>query len=213
MTEWNEYFKVFIGLLAIINPLGAIPIFLAVTENLSRDEKKHTIRTTSVAVGIILLVSFFIGEDILAFFGINISSFRIAGGVLIFLMALSMLQGQKHPSKGSPEEKKDFTQRDSVAVVPLAIPLLSGPGAISTLIVYAYEYNHARDYVVIPLILIILSFIIFLTLKLATPLERFLGRLGINIMTRIMGLIIASIAVEFIFKGLQEFILKFHDKL
>lgn len=205
MTTWNEYLKLFIGLIAIVNPIGAIPIFLALTDNLTKAEKKKTIKISAFSLSIILLVTLFIGEDILSFFGIEVASFRIAGGVLIFLMALSMLHGHKSEAKGTTEEKMASVDKDSIGVVPLAIPLLGGPGAISTLIVYANEYNTTLDYLVISFIIVAVSALTFLTLKLAPSLERLLGRIGINVMTRIMGLMIASIAVEFIVKGIKHF--------
>lgn len=139
MLSWGDYLKILIALLVIVDPLGAIPPFIVMGGNLSQGQKVRIARVPSVAVTIVLIASAIIGEALLRFFGITVASFKVGGAILILLMAISMLQAQPVRDKQTPEEAKEAEDKDSIAVVPLAIPLLAGPGAISAVIIYAAE--------------------------------------------------------------------------
>jgi len=136
MLDFTEYTKIFITLLAIVNPIGAIPIVMALTANGSEEDFKRTTKTTVISVLVILLTALLTGEFLLAFFGISINSFRVGGGILLLLMAISMLHARQSSISFSKEEADDGS-RQSVAVVPISMPLLAGPGAISTVILYS----------------------------------------------------------------------------
>jgi multiple antibiotic resistance protein len=202
MLELQEYLKLLIGLLAIVNPVGVVPVFLSLTEGRPADERLKTGRITALAMTAILLVSLVLGETLLRSFGISIPSFQIAGGILILIMAISMLQGRLSQARHTPEEHQESVEKESVAVVPLAIPLLSGPGAIGTVIVYAHGSNTVGHYVTMVAVILTVGLIVLAGMRLAPAIARVMGRTGMNIVTRIMGLIIASIAVEFIAKGI-----------
>jgi multiple antibiotic resistance protein len=202
MLEIQEYIKLLIGLLAIVNPVGVVPVFLSLTEGRSAEERQQIGKTTAAAMTAILLVSLLLGEALLRAFGISIPSFQIAGGILILLMAVSMLQGRLSQARHTAEEHEESVDKESVAVVPLAIPLLSGPGAIGTVIVYAHGSNSVIHYLTMIAVILTVGLIVFAGFKLAPAMARAMGRTGMNIVTRIMGLIIASIAVEFIAKGI-----------
>lgn len=204
MQEWAEYAKFFAGLLAIVNPIGAIPVFIGLTDGQSRLQRHRTALLASTAVGAVLLVALFTGEAILGFFGITIASFRVGGGILILLIAVSMMHARLSPAKQTDEEAQDAAEKASVAVVPLAIPLLAGPGAISTIIVYAHRSSDPIHYSLLGIEIAVMALIVWAVFRLAPLLSQALGRTGINVLTRIMGLILAAIAVEFMANGLRQ---------
>ena len=139
MTEFSDYLNSFIALFAVSNPIGNLPIYLGLTADRSPKERQQTIRTASFAFAIILLVSLLMGQTILAAFGISIASFRVAGGFLIFLMGFHMLQGKTSTVSHTKEENQAAQEASSIAIVPLALPLLAGPGTISSVIVFAHN--------------------------------------------------------------------------
>jgi len=203
MLDYAEYIKIFIGLLAIVGPLGAIPMFISMTADETDSQRRQTINTVGLSVGIILLVSLFFGESLLHFFGITIDSFRVGGGILLLLMAISMLHGKTSPVAQTDEEAAESIEKESVGVVPLAMPLLAGPGAISTVILAAHKSTGAAHYLSISLDIVLLSLLIWAVLRLSPWIESHISVTGINIFTRIMGLILAAIAVEFIANGIK----------
>jgi len=202
MVDISDYIKIFTGLVAIVNPIGAIPIFLGLMHDYSASERKKAIKTTVLTVFIALNIIMLFGEPLLSFFGISVSSFRVGGGMLIIIMAIQMMQGRNPKSKHNPEEKAVVEDKESVAVVPLAIPLLAGPGAISSTIVYSSQGKSFHHFFILSGIILVSVLVIWLILSLAPKIADILGRIGINIVTRIMGLIMAAIGVEFIVKGL-----------
>ena len=204
MQEWAEYAKFFAGLLAIVNPIGAIPVFISLTAGLSQHERERTARLSASAVAVVLLAALFTGEAILGFFGISIASFRVGGGVLLLLIAVSMMHARISHAKQTDEEVQDAAEKESVAVVPLAIPLLAGPGSISTIIVYAHRNSVGGHYVVLGFEIVLVSLLVWGVFRMAPVLSDRLGRTGINVLTRIMGLILAAIAVEFMANGLRQ---------
>ncbi len=201
MLDFTEYTKIFISLFAIIDPFGIIPIIIAFTAGMSAQRRERVGRMASLSVLGILLAALLLGEAILEFFGISIHSFRTAGGILLLLMSINMLIGDK-PSV-SPNESTDGDATTSVAIVPLSTPLLAGPGAISTVILDAHKGTHAGHYGMMALILVALSFIVWITFLIAPWVSQRLGKIGSTIFTRLMGLLLAAIAVEFIAGGLR----------
>jgi multiple antibiotic resistance protein len=201
--DWQEGFRSFAGLLAILNPLGAIPIFLGLTVQQTSAQKRSTARMAALAVAAVLIVSVWAGNSILDFFGVRIASFRIGGGILILMMAIAMLTARTSGAKQTAEEAQEAETRDSVGVVPIGGPLLAGPGAISLVIVDAQAAGAGGRLALTAGILVIAA-IAWIALVLAEPIGRILGRTGINIFTRLMGLILAAVAVEYIVVGLLE---------
>lgn len=202
MLDLTEYLKIIISLLVIINPLGNSPIFLSVTENQKLLQRNRTARTTSFSVAFILICSIIFGDGILKVFGIGISSFKVGSGILILLMAISMLHARLSGAKHTEEEAGEAQEKENVAVVPLSIPLLAGPGAISSVIVYAHQSPGWGHRLILCFISIGISFIIWCVLRLASKIGNIIGTTGINIGTRLMGLILAAVAIEFIKNGL-----------
>jgi multiple antibiotic resistance protein len=201
MLEFTEYTKIFISLFAIVDPLGIIPIIIAFTAGMTAQRRERVGRMASLSVLGILLAALLLGEAILEFFGISIHSFRTAGGILLLLMSINMLIGDK-PSM-TPNESSDGDSTASVAIVPLSTPLLAGPGAISMVIVDAHKGSGLGHYGILALILVLLSLIVWLTFIIAPWISRRLGHIGSTIFTRLMGLLLAAIAVEFIAGGVR----------
>ncbi len=204
MDNWSAYMQFLVGLVSIVNPIGAVPIFVNITNSMTRDERHRTGFMAAVALFSILIVVLFTGSAILRLFGITISSFRVAGGILILLMSISMMHAKISPTKQNEEESRDTVDRDSVAVVPLGIPLLAGPGAISAVIVFASRGHSPMHYIVLGLEIVLMAVIVWLSFRSAPLIERLLGKTGINIVMRIMGLIMTAVAVEFIAGGLKQ---------
>lgn len=203
MLEYAEYVKMFVGLLAIINPFGAIPLFISMTADESSSQRRNTINMVAIGVTVILLVALFFGQLLLRFFGISIDSFRVGGGILVLLMAVAMLHAKTSYIRQTDEEAHESIDKESVAIVPLAMPLLAGPGAISTVILAAHKASSFAHYLIIALGIVLLSLVVWGVLRLSPWIAGRIGATGINVFTRIMGLILTAIAVEFIAAGLR----------
>lgn len=201
--DFTEYTKFIIGLIAVVNPIGAIPIFLAMTADLSQRERHQIIHVTTIAVASVLLVALFFGELILDFFGISINSFRVGGGILILLMAISMMHTKGEKPVHGKQEDYNAEQNDSIAVVPLAMPLLAGPGAISAVIIEAHRDTSVAHYGFLAMGVIVLALLVWGVLRMTPWISNHINQVGINIVTRIMGLLLAAIAIEFIANGLK----------
>ncbi len=195
--NFSDYINSLIALFAISNPIGNLPIYIGLTANKTKKQRQQTIRTASIAFAIILIVSCFMGETILSAFGISIASFRVAGGFLIFIVGFHMLQAKTSEVKHTSEENEEAQTANSIAIVPLALPLLAGPGTISSVIVLAHKTQSLTDKLGLSIVIIILASIIFLTYSFAPIIGKLLGKTGMNIVTRLMGLITMAMAVEF----------------
>lgn len=203
MLEYTDYIKIFIALFAVVDPLGTVPIIVALTAHSRGSDIKIIARTVVIAVATILLSALFFGDDLLIFFGISVNSFRVSGGILLMLMAISMLQAEISATVQTKEEAKEGESKHSIAVVPLAMPLLAGPGAISTVILYAPTGNGIKHYLFMGLDIIAVVAILWVVLCCIPWIIRHFSKTGINIFTRLMGVLLSALAVEFIASGLK----------
>lgn len=203
MLDLAEYVKIFVGLLAIIEPFGIIPIFISMTADQTDAQRKKTVNMMSIAVLIILWVSLFVGEPLLQAFGISIDSFRVGGGILILLMAISMLNAKTSPVRQTLAEASETHHKESVAIVPLAMPLLAGPGAISSMILVTHKSSDVMHYVVLAIGILVMTLLIWALFRLSPIISGYLSQTSLNVVNRIMGLILAAIAVEFITNGMK----------
>ncbi len=194
----TEFFQFYISLLVICSPFIAVPALINLTQGHSKSEKRRAGTIAALAVTLILVASTWVGTSLLAAFGISVPSFRLAGGVIIFLLALSMLRTEFKEEKA----KGLGVFGASVAVVPLAIPLIAGPGAISSVIVATTEFLGVWNQVYISLAAVLVGFSIWLCLFFSFFLEKWLGVIGLSIVSRIGGLILAAISVEVMASGL-----------
>lgn len=202
MTDWAALFKITIALFAIVNPIGSVPIFISATNGWSVNDRAKTAKTVAFTVFIVLAVSAFFGDTILHFFGVTIPSFQVGGGILLMLIAISMMHGKQSGTRQTPEEAQTLAERKVIAIVPLSIPLLAGPGAISNMIIAAQQNSSFTGHLSLIIPIFIICIIIWLVLRLSVAISNRLGTIGINIVTRLMGLILAAMAVEFIAHGL-----------
>lgn len=203
MLETTEYIKILIGLLAIVNPFAAVPLFLGLTAGSDRTGRNRIVNIVAATVTLVLLASLFAGETLLYFFGISINSFRVGGGILLLLMSVSMLNARLSPIVQTREEVEESKEKESIAIVPISVPLLAGPGAITTVIIDAHKGAGAGHYVVSAFLIVFLSLLIWVVLRLSPFISRHISSTGLNIVTRIMGLLLAAIAVEFMANGLK----------
>lgn len=199
--DLSQFVNHFIALLVIANPLSALPAVLRITRNQSFKEKRQTGLTSAFAVGVIFLVVTWIGTPLLMILGIKLPAFQAAGGFIIFMMSLSMLSAEESPIKHTTEEQKE-KRADTGAIVPLAIPIIAGPGAISSIIVSVNEFPGIGNQLVLSLSAIFVAFVMGVILYFAADLEKFFGTSGINIINRLGGLILAAIAVQTMATGI-----------
>ncbi|ROH87267.1 YchE family NAAT transporter [Pseudomethylobacillus aquaticus] len=203
MSEWAYLFKTGVALFAIVNPFGCLPIFISATDGWSPQDRARTANTVAFTVFLVLIVSALLGDHILAFFSISIPSFQVGGGILLMLIAITMMHGRQSHTRQTPEEAEEVAERNVIAIVPLSIPLLAGPGAISSMIIASQQSTGVWTHfgLVIPVAAVCL--VIWLVLRLSSRIAQRLGTIGINVITRLMGLILAAMAVEFIAHGIS----------
>jgi multiple antibiotic resistance protein len=201
-----DLIKPLVALLAIVNPIGVVPFFIHFTQSFSREQRQRTIRISAFTAFVVIAVSAVAGLKIIEFFGISLASFQVGGGTLLLISSLSMLNAQ--PAESKPSDVNDGNEKvdagASIAVVPLAIPLLTGPATISTMVIYAEKTRHVWELGVLVGYGVVIGVVTFLVFSASGRIAKVLGRTGINVMTRLMGLILAAMAVELLADGLVK---------
>jgi len=200
--------KPLVTLLAIVNPLAIVPFFIHYTQGFDAAQRRHTVWVSSFSAFVVIAISAVAGLHILEFFGISLASFQVGGGMLLLTSALNMLNAQPAEAKTNTHELEDGAEKAamgaSIAVVPLTIPLLTGPATMSTVVIYA---DKAKTFWQLGTLVgygVVVALATALCFSLAEPIARFLGKTGINVMTRLMGLILAALAVEVMTDGLTK---------
>jgi multiple antibiotic resistance protein len=191
-----------IGLLVVVNPLLGVSAITTLTAGDSSAHRALTARYAAMTIGVVLIVAALAGEFLLSLFGISIPEFKVGGGILILLMAISMLNASTGNTRQTPEEESEAQDKRQVGVVPLGIPLLAGPGAISAAIIYAQNSGGILGMAILLVDIAIVALLSWLALRSSDFLTSLIGQTGINIATRIMGLILSAIAISFIAAGL-----------
>jgi multiple antibiotic resistance protein len=204
MGEWTDLIKLTVALAAIVDPFASIPIFLSTTSGYTQAERRRVTEVVAITVFCVLAGAALVGTQVLSFFGISIPSFLIAGGILLLLMAISMLQARESGIRQTPDEAEEAAEKDAVAVVPLGVPLLAGPGAISTMIIATHHSESFFGHFTLLIPAALIGIVVWATFMAATRISERLGKTGMNIITRVMGLIIAAIGVEYIYRGMIE---------
>jgi len=189
-------------LFLVVDPPAAIPMFLSMTSSDPPPHKRRTARRAAIAAGITLAAFAALGTTIFAVLGISLGAFRIAGGLLLFLLAVDMLRAQRSRQRTSPEEEAEGVDRPDVSIFPLAIPMLAGPGAISTVMVLVSKATAPWHYAVVLLAIVATALGSYFMLRGAVVVERRLGQTGMNVLQRVMGLILAATAVQFVVDGI-----------
>jgi multiple antibiotic resistance protein len=188
-------------LFLVVDPPAAVPIFISMTASDPPAHKRRTAKRAAVATGIILAAFAALGTALFAILGISQGAFRIAGGVLLFLLAVDMLRAQRSRQRTSPEEEAEGAERPDVSIFPLAIPMLAGPGATSTVMVLVSRTSTLWQHAVVHLAIASTALASYFVLRGASVVERRLGQTGMNVLQRVMGLVLAATAVQFVVDG------------
>src|SRR5450755_954024 len=199
-----DIFKPLIALLAIVNPIGVIPFFIHFTRGFRHEQRQRTIHVAAVSAFAVIAVSALAGLRIIEFFGISLASFQVGGGMLLLVASLQMLNAQPAESRSQDltEGSDKVDAGDSLAIVPLTIPLLTGPATISTVVIYAEKTRHWWQLAVLVGYGVVIGLSVWIAFSLSGRIARALGKTGINVMTRLMGLLLAALAVEVMSDGL-----------
>ncbi len=206
LLSFAAYMKIFVAMIVIVNPLGIMPVFVAMTASQTDLQRRTIARIAAITVAASLLISAMLGERALEMFGISLASFKVGGAILILLNALAMMQAMPARDKQTPEEALEAEDKASIAVVPLGIPLLAGPGAMSTMIIYASENKSVWHLLAVCTAAIGIAGVTWLALRVATRIGRRMSTTTVNVATRIMGLLLAALAVEIFAGGIVELI-------
>jgi multiple antibiotic resistance protein len=194
--------------LAVVNPLACVPFFIHFTQGFTKAQRQRTILVSSFTTFVVIAISALLGLQILEFFGISLASFQVGGGMLLLSSALSMLNAQPAEARANADEVHDAEARAtvgaSIAVVPLAIPLLTGPATMSTVVIYAEKAKTLLQLGSLVGYGVVIALATALCFAMAAPIARVMGKTGINVMTRLMGLILAALAVEVMADGLHK---------
>lgn len=193
-----------VSLFVISGPLSAVPLFLAITPDNSPSERIDMARVACIVASCVLLAFAMLGELIFRAMGITIPAFQVAGGVLLFLIALDMLKAEESRRQITPEESAEAARRQDIAVTPLAVPLLAGPGAISTSVLLQSQADTWVHMVILYGSIVAVMFVTFIVLRFSAYGARWLNPLMLRVSRRLMGLILAAMAVQFVFNGLQS---------
>ena len=200
--------KPLITLLAIVNPLAIVPFFIHYTQGFSYPQRRRTIQVASFSVFCVIAACALLGLQILDFFNISLQSFQVGGGMLLLISAMNMLNAQPAEAKPSTNEYEEGAEKaaagSSIAVVPLTIPLLTGPASMSTVVIYADRAQGVWQTLALVGYGVVIALATAVCFALADPIARVLGKTGINVMTRLMGLILAALAVEVMADGLGK---------
>lgn len=195
----------FSAIFFVVDPLAIVPTFLAMTNGDTLEKKRAMAKKAGIATAVTLLTFALAGGLIFKVLGITLGAFRVAGGVLLFLLAIDMMRAMPSKVRQTREEEEEGAAKDDVAIVPLTIPMLAGPGAIATTMVCV---SNARgnfvEQLIVGVVIIVTGFATWLTLRSALVVEKRLGTTGLNVLTRVMGLFVAAVAVQFIVGGLKE---------
>ncbi len=201
-------FKPLVTLLAIVNPLAIVPFFIHYTQGFSNDQRRRTVWVASFSAFVVIATSALLGLQILEFFSISLASFQVGGGLLLLISAMNMLNAQPAEAKPLTNEMEDGAAKAargaSIAVVPLTIPLLTGPATMSTVVIFAEKAQTALQLAMLVGYGVVIAIFTAIAFSLADPISRLLGKTGINVMTRLMGLILAALAVEVMAGGLGK---------
>ncbi len=199
-------YKPLVTLLAVVNPLAIVPFFIHYTLGFTAEQRRRTIFISSFSAFLVIAISALLGLQILEFFGISLASFQVGGGMLLLTSSLSMLNAQPAESRSNAAEIQETAERSaeraSIAVVPLTIPLLTGPATMSTVVIFAEKARNFPQLLTLIGYGLVVALATFACFTAAQPIARFLGKTGINVMTRLMGLILAALAVELMSEGL-----------
>jgi len=206
MSTLSSYFNTaFVSLFAIVDVVGNTPMFLSLTPQYTQTERIRTATKAGVAVFVILTSFALFGNRIFQFFGITIDAFRIAGGLILIKIALDMVEAKSLRTRHTPEEDQEGMTREDVAIIPLAMPMLSGPGAISTVIVLTAQAASTDMLGILIAAIGLNALLVYFVLRSSAKVVALFRETGMRIMTRILGIVLASIGTQFVLAGLKAY--------
>ena len=205
MTEIPALIAAFTTMFIIIDPPGLAPVFIALTQGMTAAQRRAIAIRACLVSAVLMIVFLFLGETVLGFIGISMDAFRFAGGILLFLTALDLLFQKRQARREESAAEGQAEHEDDPSVFPLALPLIVGPGAITTIILLAGQADGAADFGAIAGVLMAVLLIVFVAFLAAPAIERALGKTGLNIVTRVLGMLLAALAVQFVLDGLRGF--------
>lgn len=205
MTDLATLIPAFTTLFVMIDPLGLAPVFVALTQGMTARQRRSLALRAFAISALLLLVFLLLGEAVLGFVGISMDAFRIAGGILLFLTALDMLFQKRQARRAETAVGDTADTPGDPSVFPLALPLIVGPGAITTVILLAGQASGAVDLLAIAGVTLAVLLIVLLAFLAAPSIDRLLGRIGLDIVTRVLGMLLAALAVQFVLDGLRGF--------
>jgi multiple antibiotic resistance protein len=201
--SYNNFVEFLVAMIIMMNPLAALSTFLQLTRKDSLEDKRKTAFSCGIAITVIMVLTIWIGESLLSYLGITIASFRFAGGIILLLTGLAMLQSKESPASHTPEDDSAAKNRESIAVVPMALPIIIGPGAISTLIITTSDFPNILYKTWLSLICCLLALAMTYLLYHAATIAKWLGLSTMKVITRIMGMLIMAIASGMLATGLM----------
>lgn len=201
---FKDFMMILIPLLIVMDPLGNLPFFLFLTRKNTSHERNKTAAAACFTAALILAFFCLTGDFVLRFFNISLAAFQIAGGMIFFIYSLQMLCLIPGNIKSTSEEEQEHSKKENVALVPLATPLLAGPGAITAVLVWRQNQGYSSDTLILLLAIILSCLLVYLTFRFAQVIKSILGVGGIRVFTRIFGLLLSVIAVQFIVQGIQQ---------
>ena len=204
MEIFNFVILSFWSLFVIVDPIGLVPAFLAMTENSGRKDRIRMAKLASIVTFFVLLLFALAGTVILKSFSITIPAFEIAGGIILLKIALDMLQAKRTALKETPEEQAEGSNKDDIAITPLAVPMLAGPGAITAVVLLGQQSSSVLETFIVAINIFAVSAVTFLVLRIAASKSEIFSTITLKIISRLMGLLLAAIAVQFILNGLQD---------
>ena len=208
MPELAFFLKAFISLIAIMNPFSSVPIVISLVQDYSEKEIRIIAFKAALYSAIILIFFLFTGDLLFKFMGITLPAFKVGGGILLFLIALNLVYGEFGKEKGKKHEIEAALQRENIALIPLAMPLLAGPGSITTVLILRASAKNIEEVVLLLGAIVLASFIAFLVFAASYFLYNLLGRAGINVLSRITGILLLAVSVQFITEGLKVLLFK-----
>ena len=204
LQSWTDYTRFFVTLLAVLDPFLAVPVYLTLTAARSAAYRRRLTRVIVLTVFAVLAGSALFGDALLQLMGASLAAFKVGGGIVLLMMAFAMLNAQTGGVRQSPQEANELESAQTSGVVPLAVPLLAGPGAISTTIIAVQKGGGTLHLFAIVGCIAVVCALLWATLRLAGPIGARLGLTGLNIATRLLGLILTAIAVETMANGLKQ---------
>jgi multiple antibiotic resistance protein len=193
------------SLFFLVNPFSVIPMFLAITEGMPQPERRLMARRAAITCGALMVTFAIAGSLIFKVFGITLPAFKIAGGIILLQIGLDMLQARQSGTRSTPEETQEGAAKEDASIIPLGMPMLAGPGAISTVMVLVGDSHEIWQHVVIYGTIVLVAYSSYLVLAGADRVRRYMGETGIRILMRLMGLLLVALAVQFIANGLIDF--------